>query len=592
MYNNRNKKYHTYDIVIVGAGGAGLMAALHAAKQGFSVACISKVHPTRSHTVAAQGGINAALGNISEDNWQWHMYDTIRGSDWLGDQDAIEYMCSQAASTIRNLEQMGLPFTRNAAGKIYQRVYGGQSTHFGKGKLAHRACSVADRTGQAIVHTLYQQALSQRVEFFVDYVSLDLIMDQEGSCKGVTAWSLEDGTLHNFQSHYVMLATGGHGQIYATNTSSSICTGDGNAMALRAGLALKDMEFVQFHPTGLYGSGLLITEAARSEGAYLTNSEGERFMQSYAPSYGDLASRDVIARAMATEIAQGRGCGEEKNYLHLHLEHMDAEMIKHKLPTVLETTKTFAGIDPRYDPIPVSPACHYTMGGIPTNRHAEVLDADGTIISGLIAIGETACMSIHGANRLGCNSLLDIIVFGKAAVEHITEKLSPRTPHSALPAALLDKSYIRFDALRSNKSDISSAPLRHKLQQIMEKYAGVFRNEAMLTEGIEALSSVEMQLKDLNVKDSSLMWNTELLEALELQNMVALAKVTLFAAKQRTESRGAHYREDYPNRYDEEWLAHSMVSLQDGNCHFAKMPVRFTRIDGSESSFLPEVRAY
>lgn len=546
---------HYYDIIVIGAGGAGLMATLTASRKGFSVACLTKVHPTRSHTVAAQGGINAALGNVTEDNWHWHMYDTVRGSDWLGDQDAIAFMCRQAPHAIRQLEQMGVPFSRDVTGKIYQRTYGGQSTHFGKGGFAYRACSAADRTGQAILHTLYQQSLAQRCQFFIDYFTLDLIFDQ-GQCRGVLAWDMAEGGLHLFQAQAVILATGGHGQIYKTNTSSSICTGDGNAMALRAGLGLQDMEFVQFHPTGLYGQGFLITEAARAEGGFLTNAKGERFMQHYAPKYGDLASRDVIARAIATEIAEGRGAGAQKDHVYLNLQHLKAEDIRNKLPTVLETAQTFAGINPSEAPIPVAPSCHYTMGGIPTNLQCEAAP-------GLLAVGETACVSVHGANRLGCNSLLDIIVFGQAAAEHLATTLTPGAFHPRLPSHATEPALASLANKLAAQGDVSTSHIRKEVQKTMDIYAGVFRNALLLEAGIMRLEDLANRINSIKIRDKSLLWNNELLEVLELHNMFLLVRATLFSAQQRTESRGSHYREDFPTRNDKEWLSHSLVRMDE-----------------------------
>ena len=572
------------------------MATLTAAKKGFSVACLTKVHPTRSHTVAAQGGVNAALGNVTEDDWRWHMYDTIRGSDWLGDQDAIAYLCRNAASAIHNLENMGVPFSRDAQGKIYQRVYGGQSTHYGKGKLAYRACSVADRTGQAILHTLYQQAMALKCQFFIDYFTLDLVFDDSGRCRGVLAWDVTEGTLHFFQGQTVILATGGHGQIYKTNTASSICTGDGNAMALRVGIALQDMEFIQFHPTGLYGSGFLITEAARAEGGYLTNGEGERFMQRYAPSYADLASRDVIARAMATEIAEGRGAGAEKNCIYLNLQHLKAEDIASKLPTVIETSKTFAGIDPRYDPIPVAPTCHYAMGGVPTNIHGEVVRYDGTndsVVPGLMAIGETACVSVHGANRLGCNSLLDIIVFGQAAAEHLGKFLKPGVFQPKLSPSMLEAAFSRLNHIRQAKGEYSALQVKQAIQQVMDVHAGVFRNEELLVEGLNKINSLKEKVNAVRVTDKSLLWNSDLLEVLELHNMYQIAKVTMYSALQRQESRGSHYRKDYPERIDEHWLCHSLaVSDRNELLTFSKRPVQLDPCMSDIESFPVEKRVY
>lgn len=584
---------HYFDVVVVGAGGAGMIATMATAQAGFSVACISKVPPTRSHTVAAQGGINAALGNVTADDWRWHMYDTIRGSDWLGDQDAIELLCRNAPNAIRKLENLGVPFTRDSNGKIYQRVYGGQSTHYGKGGLAYRACSAADKTGHAILHTLYQRALALKSQFFVDFFTLDLLMDN-GACVGVLAWNVADGTFHAFHAHRVILATGGFGQLYQTNTSSSICTGDGNAMVLRAGLPLQDMEFIQFHPTGIYGAGLLITEAARAEGGYLTNSTGDRFMQHYAPAYGDLASRDVISRAMATEIAEGRGCGKDGAHLLLNLQHLPEKTIRETLPTVYETALTFAKINPAHAPIPVAPTCHYTMGGIPTNVQCEVVGIDGNPVEGLMAIGEAACVSVHGANRLGCNSLLDIIIFGQEAAKHITETLTPNQPHRQLSSTSYDPILGHIETLRSrNRGGMSPQLLRQQLQRLMDKHAGVFRTGNMLLEGIAQLLDLGKQLQEVSVNDPSQQWNTELMEALELQNLYIQARAVLNAALWRTESRGAHYRRDFPKRDDENWLTHTLVSIHDGSTPvLTRRPVRLQPFSNEVESLLPEMREY
>ena len=587
---------HQHDIVIVGAGGAGMMATLAAAKKGFSVACISKVYPTRSHTVAAQGGINAALGNHTEDDWRWHMYDTVRGSDWLGDQDAIEYMCKHAPRAIRELEHMGVAFSRLPNGKLYQRVYGGQSTHYGKGELAYRAIAAADRTGHAILQALYSQALKHRSHFFSEFFVLDLIRGTDGAICGVLAWDMNEGSVHIFRAHMVILATGGYSQIYHTNTSSSICTGDGNAMCLRAGLPLQDMEFIQFHPTGIYDAGFLITEAARAEGGYLLNSNGERFMNRYAPSYGDLASRDVIARAMATEIAEGRGVGPLKDHLHLCLNHLPQEVIHDKLPTVYETAKAFAGIDACTSLIPVAPSAHYTMGGIPTNYRCEVVtttESGETIVPGLMAIGEAACVSVHGANRLGCNSLLDLIVFAEAAITRTSELLTPRLRHAPLSPDLYAPNLALFDTIRHRKGSANAAAIRSSMQQIMQKHAGVFRTRSLLEEADVQLSSLMEQLKDIGVKDSSLLWNNELLGILELHNLLLLSRATVIAALRRTESRGAHFRQDYPLRNDQAWLKHSLVFIgEKGEHHYTTRDVRLTPLTQEVQSFPPEMRNY
>jgi len=582
---------HHHDMVIVGAGGAGMMAALAASKAGFSVACLSKVFPTSSHTVAAQGGINAALGNMGEDDWRWHMYDTVRGSDWLGDQDAIEYMCRNAARAIANLENIGVAFSRLPSGKLYQRIYGGQSTHFGKGELAYRAISAADRTGHAILHALYGQAVKHQTQFFTEYFALDLIMREDKSVAGVLAWNMAEGTLHVFYAQMVILASGGYSQVYQTNTSSSICTGDGNAMCLRAGIPLQDMEFVQFHPTGIYDSGFLITEAARAEGGYLINSEGERFMQRYAPTYGDLASRDVVARAMATEIAEGRGVGPDKNHLYLCLQHLSAAAIHEKLPTVFETASAFAAVDASKSPIPVSPSAHYTMGGIPTNYRSEVTTNDGTI-PGLMAIGEAACVSVHGANRLGCNSLLDLMVFAEGAIQHASSFIKAGVKTDSKPSTitpLLD----RFNQIRQGKGNLNAGTMKSSMQRTMQQYAGVFRNRHVLEEGDARLNRLWAELPELAVQDTSLLWNQQLLEVLEMHNLLVQSRVTLYAALAREESRGAHFRQDFPTRNDAEWLCHSLTTMdRHGALSSATRPVRMQPLSKDIEPILPEMRQY
>jgi succinate dehydrogenase / fumarate reductase flavoprotein subunit len=560
--------YHTYDVVIVGAGGAGLRAALGMSAGGFSTACISKVFPTRSHTVAAQGGISAALGNLDEDNWRYHMYDTVKGADWLGDQDAIEYMCRNAIPAVLELEQFGVPFSRTADGKIYQRPFGGHTREYGK-EMVRRACAAADRTGHAILHTLYQQCLKHKTKFFVEYIALDLIMDSEGICRGVIAWSLEDGKIHCFQAHRVVLATGGYGRAYFSCTSAHTCTGDGNAMILRAGLPLQDMEFVQFHPTGIYGSGCLITEGARGEGGYLTNSTGKRFMARYAPSAKDLASRDVVSRAMTLEIKEGRGVGPKKDHLYLHLEHLDPKLLAERLPGISETAKIFAGIDLTREPIPVLPTVHYNMGGIPTNYHGEVLNPSAenpnAIAHGLMAIGEAACVSVHGANRLGTNSLVDLVVFGRAAALRTQETLTPGALHPDLSIDACDFALSRLDRLRHAKGTYNVSEVRLDLQISMQRYCAVFRTEDSLQEGIKSIEKDVSKLQDIKVQDRSLIWNTDLLEALELENLSGQALATVYSAEARTESRGAHARDDYPYRNDEDWMKHTLawVNLQN-----------------------------
>jgi succinate dehydrogenase / fumarate reductase flavoprotein subunit len=582
-------KTHYYDVVIVGAGGAGLMASVHAAKAGLSTACITKVDPTRSHTVAAKGGMNAALGNVTPDNWRWHAYDTVRGGDWLGDQDAIEYMCKNAAAAVRELENMGVPFSRGEDGKLYQRVYGGQSSEFGKGTAPHRACAAADRTGHAILQTLYQQSLKHGAKFFIDHFALNLIMD-DGVCRGVVTWDMDSGEINVFRGHVVVLATGGYGQAYATNTSSSICTGDGNAMVLRAGLPLQDMEFIQFHPTGLYGLGFLISEAARSEGAYLINGDGERFMERYAPSYLDLAPRDVIARAMATEIHEKRGCGEKKDHLLLCLQHLSADDIKKKLPSVYDSATTFLKIDPTKQPIPVVPSVHYTMGGIPTNRFCEVLNGD-VAVEGLMAIGEAACVSVHGANRLGCNSLLDIIVFGKAAIDRVEELSIKGRGHKLIKAAE-GKSLEHLTKLLGNSGNKSSHDLQIELKNTMSEYAGMFRNEDVLVKGCEKIKQLVKSLEDIELSDKSLIWNNELLEALELENLALQGLVTIECALNRSESRGSHFREDYPVRNDKKWLKHSIAWYKNGKVKLASRAVNMKPYSSEMEAVSPEKRKY